>query len=124
MTLLCVFVGAKYGILGVAVGMLISRLFDCTIKLAYLAHKLSINFVTILKSVLTPSWVELSLALICYLIAYNLPYGTYIGVFVFALSSFILFVYAPKVFGEVVYENVYLVAKGKIETVLGWKVLK
>ena len=112
-TLLSVFVGAKYGILGVAVGMLISRLFDCSIKLAFLAHKLSINLVTILKSVLTPSWVELSLALICYIIAHNLPYGTYIGVFVFALSSILLFVYAPKVFGEVVYENIYLVAKNK-----------
>lgn len=114
MTLICIYVGVRYGILGVALGVLTSRLFDSIIKLVFLANKMSVNIVDVVKSVLTPMWATASLAVLCLLIFSHIPHGEYIGIFVFGATFIVLFFYAPKIFGKDVYESIYLVAKNKI----------
>ena len=117
MTIISVFVGSQYGILGVAVGLLISRLFDSIIKLVFLASKMSVSIVDVIKSVLTPIWSTIILAIVCLFIFSFVPYGEYIGIFIFVAMFITIFFYAPKIFGQDVYENIYLVLKNKISLI-------
>ena len=114
MTLVCVCIGVQYGILGVAIGILVSRLFDSIIKFAFLSSKMSVSVVEVIKSVLSPMWATVLLAIACLLAFSFIPYGEYIGIFVFGVMFILLFFYAPKIFGKDVYENIYLVLKNKI----------
>ena len=115
-TLVCVCFGAQYGILGVAIGVLISRVFDSTFKLIYLSHKISVGFIDVVKSLLASTWVTTILAIVSYCIVRYASHGEYIGVFLYGVICVVLFVFAPKIFGKDFYENIYLVCRNKIMT--------
>ena len=108
------FFGAKYGILGAAVGVLISRVFDSIVKLIYLSFKLSVSFLDVIKSLLTPTWLITIVAIVSYLIVCYANYGEYVGVFVFGVICLAISACTPKIFGKDFYESIYLVAKEKI----------
>lgn len=113
-TLLSVYLGAQYGILGVAIGVFVSRLFDCVLKFVYLASKISVNIVDVAKSVFVPTWATALIATISYFIVKSVAYGEYFGVFIFGITSLILAIVVPKIFGNDYYENIYLVVKNKL----------
>ena len=113
-TLICVFVGAQYDILGAAIGVLVSRVFDSIFKLIYLSFKLSVNFLDVIKSLLTPMWLITIVAIACYLIVCYVNCGAYVGVFVFGVICLAISACTPKIFGKDFYESIYLVAKEKI----------
>lgn len=114
MTIICVFIGSQYGLFGVAVGILISRVFDSVIKLVFLSTKVSVSVLDVVKAVLTPTSVTVLVTAVCCLIIRYVTYGEYISVFAFAFITLVLFISVPKVFGRDVYESIYLVAKDKI----------
>lgn len=113
-TLSSVYVGAQYGILGVAIGVLISRLFDCVLKFVYLASKISVNILDVAKSVFVPTWATVFVAVVSYLVVKHITYGEYLGVFVFGIVSLVLAMFIPKIFGNDYFENIYLVIKNKL----------
>lgn len=117
MTFICVYIGVRYGVLGVAIAILISRLFDSIIKLTFLAYKISVSIVDVIKSVIVPVWATVVLAIVCLFVFSYIPYGEYIGIFAFGVMFILLFFYAPKIFGQDVFEDIYLVAKNKIKTI-------
>lgn len=113
-TLICVYVGAHYGILGVAIGVLVSRIFDSFIKLIYISSKTSASILNVAKSIMSSIWFTMLIAIIGFIITIKVDYGEYIGVFVFGILSVVLLICTPKAFGRAYYENVYLVIKEKM----------
>ena len=113
-TLVCVFIGCQYGITGVAIGVVISRVVDSVIKLQYIAIKLSIKFWDIVKAILIPTWIIIVVTIVCYLIIRYLPYGEYTAILLFLGIGVILMLLKPRAFGKEYYENIYLLVKQKI----------
>lgn len=114
LTLICVYFGCQYGIIGVAVGIVVSRVIDSVVKMFYLATQLSVNVGKLIKAVLMPTWITIIVMIACYSITKYVDYGEYIAIFIFAVLGSILLLFSPKAFGKEYYENVYLVAKIKV----------
>lgn len=113
-TLACVYIGCQYGITGVAIGVVVSRLMDSAIKMLYLAIKHSIKLLDLAKSVITPTWITMFVSVGCYLITRYVPYGEYTAILLFMGVGMILLIAIPQMFGKEYYENVYSVVKSKI----------
>jgi hypothetical protein len=107
-------VGCQYGIVGVAIGVVVSRVVDSAIKLFYLAAKLSVSIFDLAKSVITPTWITMLVGVGCYLITRYVPYGEYTALLLFVGVGMILLIATPKIFGEEYYENVHSVVKSKL----------
>ena len=75
------------------------------------------SILNVTKSMLSSTWITMLIAIIGFIVAQKFDYGEYIGIFVFGVMFILLFFYAPKVFGQDVFENIYLVAKNKIKTI-------
>ncbi|MBR5807716.1 MAG: oligosaccharide flippase family protein [Alistipes sp.] len=113
-TLVCIYIGCYYDILGVAIGVVISRIFDSVVKITYLAYKTSVKLTDVIKSMLASTWVTILLAAIFYLVVKNVNYGEYIGILGFCTIGLFMLTCLPKLFGAEYYDNVYLVIKAKI----------
>jgi O-antigen/teichoic acid export membrane protein len=113
-TLACVSVGCQYGIVGVAISVVVSRVMDSVIKMLYLSIKLSVRFLDLAKAVLTPTWITMLVTIGCYLITRYVPYGEYTAILLFMGVGMILLIAIPQMFGKEYYENVYSVVKSKI----------
>lgn len=114
LTLLCVYVGCRYDIMGVAIGVVVSRFLDSVIKYAYLAIEMSVKFSDVVKAALSSTWLTLLIFTICYVIIPYIPHGEYVSLFLFIIMGVFLLIFTPKLFGRIYYDNVYLVAKSKI----------
>lgn len=115
-TLVCVYFGCQYGIIGVAIGVVVSRIMDSLIKLFYLAVRLSVNFLDLAKAVITPTWITILVTIGCYMMTRYVPYGEYTALLLFVGVGMILLIATPRMFGNEYYENVYLVVKSKINS--------
>ena len=113
-TLVCIYIGCYYDILGVAIGVVISRIFDSVVKITYLAYKTSVKLTDVIKSMLASTWVTILLAAIFYLVVKNVNYGEYIGILGFCTIGLFMLICLPKLFGAEYYDNVYLVVRTKI----------
>lgn len=114
-TLLCVYVGCKYDIMGVAIGVVISRIFDSIVKIIYLSQKISICLLDVAKAILAPTWVTILVAVLSYVVVTNIVYGEYIGIFAYGVVSIALLLCFPKLFGADYYESVYMIVRSKIQ---------
>ena len=114
LTLVCVYVGCHYDIMGVAIGVVISRFLDSVIKFAYLAIQMSVKFLDVVKVVLSPIWLTILVFTLFYMVIPYIPYGEYTSLFMFAIIGVFLLIFTPRLFGRIYYDNVYLVAKSKI----------
>ena len=114
LTLICVYVGCHYDIMGVAIGVVLSRLLDSVIKFAYLTNKMSVKFSYVVKVVLSPMWFTALVFAISYMSIPYIPHGEYVSLFIFVVIGVILLIFTPRLFGRIYYDNVYLVAKSKI----------
>ena len=113
-TLVCIYIGCYYDILGVAIGVVISRIFDSVVKIAYLAYKTSVKLTDVIKSMLAPTWVTILLAAIFYFVVKNVNYGEYLGIFGFCTIGLFMLTCLPKLFGNEYYEDVYMIVKTEI----------
>lgn len=113
-TLISVYIGSRYGILGVAIGVFASRLFDCSLKFTYLSSKISVRIIDVLKSIFAPTWITALVAIMSFMVVKYVAYGEYLGVVLFGIIALLLSIFTPKVFGVDFYENIYLVIKEKI----------
>lgn len=113
-TILCIYIGCKYDIMGVAIGVVISRVFDSIVKIIYLSYKISVSLLDVVKVVVGPAWVTLLVATLSYAVVANIVYGEYLGILMFGAIGIVLLLCFPKLFGADYYESVYAVAKSKI----------
>ncbi|MBO5814111.1 MAG: lipopolysaccharide biosynthesis protein [Alistipes sp.] len=113
-TLGCIFAGCHYGITGVAIGVLVSRVADSLIKYGYLITHLNIRWYSILNSIVAPTWITIALAAICYVISRQIPLGDYIGIAIFIAVGMSMLIFTPKLFGRDYCNNIHSVAKQKL----------
>lgn len=113
-TLACVYIGCRYDILGVAIGVVISRIFDCIIKYGYLSFRMSVPTIDIIKAAIVSTWLTLIVAGISYIVILCMNHGEYIGIILFITCYLLLLLFKPKWFGQEYYDNIYMVAKAKL----------
>ena len=115
-TIICVYAGCYYDIMGVAIGVLVSRIIDSSIKLIYLMIKIPVSFLSLLKSIISSTWVTILIFMTCYILAPHIVYGKYACMFIYIVGGLLALMLFPKLFGQAYYDNVYLLAKTKINT--------
>ena len=115
-TIICVYIGCYYDIMGVAIGVVISRIMDSAIKLVYLMNKIPVSFLNVLKAMISSTWVTILIFVACYILIPHITYGRYICLFIYIAVGLLALMFFPKLFGQVYYDNVYLLAKTKINT--------
>ena len=114
LTLLCVYVGCRYDIMCVAIGVVVSRILDSVIKYVYLAIKMSVKFSDIIRAILYPTWLTILVFTACYEATPYIPHGEYFSLFMFVIIGVFLLIFTPRLFGRIYYDNVYLVVKSKV----------
>lgn len=117
-TLICIYIGCYYNILGVSIGVVISRCFDSIVKIAYLAYKTSVRVNDVIRCMIEPTWVTVLIAVISYIIVRTIEHGEYFSVAGFCTAVICLLTCMPKLFGDEYYENIYLVVRSKILNLL------
>ncbi len=113
-TLACVYIGCRYDILGVAIGVVISRIFDCVVKYCYLSTRINVHLSDMIKSIFTSTWATLIVSGISYVVMSQMNHGEYVGILLFIICGLLLLLFKPKWFGQEYYDNVYSVVKAKI----------
>lgn len=113
-TIVCVYVGCHYDILGVAIGVVVSRVFDCIVKYGYLSLRMSIHPIDIIKAIVASSWLTFIVSGISYIIIMQMNYSEYFGILLFITIGISLLIFRPKWFGRDYYDNVYLAARAKL----------
>ena len=112
-TVICIYLGCQYGILGLSIGLVFSRAADSILKVFFLKPHIPKDsgfYYLLIKTLFVP----ILLLIICYLIKNNIPYGTFISVLLYASTIGIVSFFFPKIFGQIYYDNIYLVIKRKL----------
>ncbi len=113
-TCVSMFVGSHYGIVGLAIGLLLSRILDAVFKGVYLYRNVSINMQNVRLVSYKYCCVPILIFTFCYLIKVVLPFGTYISVLLFTLVLLYIIVFRPMSLGQIFYDNVYTQIDDKI----------
>lgn len=108
-SIVCVYLGCKFGIVGLAFGVMISRLFDVMLKMMILGYKLSARLTSLMynifRDLLIPSlYFVFCLLLSCFI---GISYISDLMMIVFVALMIITFYLRPQIFGCVFYDNVY-----------------
>lgn len=109
MSIVCVYIGCKFGIVGLAIGVMISRLFDVMLKMMVLGDKLSVStqllLIRIFKDLLIPT------IYFAFCLLFTLYFGkTYITgiMLLFFVALIIITIYCkPRIFGKVFCDCVF-----------------
>lgn len=108
--IVCVMIGFRYGILGVAVGFLLANIILITIKTLYLARRLQIPNSEIIQNVIG-GWAYglyfIPLIVIQYIILPNTWFMNILSACVFLLFLGILFLVYPNLIGKHYQEEIY-----------------
>lgn len=114
----CILIGSKYGIMGVAIGFLISNIILITIKTFYLAKKLDISGNVVIRNVLG-GWAYgfyfLPMVIIQYLYIPNNWVCNIILAFIFVTLMCLLFVVFPSMIGAEYKEYAYSKVQDKLK---------
>ena len=113
-TIVCVYIGCHYDIIGVAIGVLISRIFDTLVKFTYLSFKMSVSPMRLITTIVKSTWVTIFVTIIYYTTTVYFQCNTYIGLILFITVGSSLLIFTPKLFGREYYDDVYLVIKSKL----------
>lgn len=113
-TIMCVYIGCHYDILGVAISVLVSRIFDTLVKFTYLSLKMSVSPMRLITTAIKSTWITIFITSFYYISTEHLEYNIYIGVILFAVVGMSLLIFTPKLFGQEYYDDVYLVIKSKL----------
>lgn len=116
-SIFCVYIGCKYDIIGLAIGVLVSRIFDVIVKMIVLGKRLKINQLHIIKKI----GKDMLLPTLCFAICYALTllkkfeFMLVLSLFAFIVFLTLILLYRPQSLGSVFYENVFFPFKGRIK---------
>lgn len=116
-SIFCVYIGCKYDIIGLAIGVLVSRIFDVIVKMIVLGKRLQIKQLHIIKKI----GKDMLLPTLCFAICYALAllkkfeFMTVLSLFAFIVFLTLILLYRPQSLGSVFYENVFFPFKGRIK---------
>lgn len=115
--ILALIVGARWGILGVAISMLVANVVNVFLKISYVCLKIDVKIMSILGTIFSSWRFSLFLLPIMVVAAFLLPHtwmGNIILCILFAMVTVILFILLPKLCGKYYQEEAY----GKIISVV------
>lgn len=116
--ILCLVVGSHWGLMGFAVGGVVSVLATMLIKMAYISNKVHISFVDTLLCALSSWRAGLLLVPLMIACAFLIPsslFGNIVNSLVLMVLCFVIFLFNPKIVGKKYEQNVYPKVKSIIE---------
>lgn len=116
-TCLCMYIGCQYGIIGLAMGLVASRLICIILKIIYLSNQFAFDRKGWYFKNLRPWGIPLLLFLLCYILKIFLPYGCLLSTSLYCFVLLLIVFLSPKSLGDIFYENFYLVIRGKLNKV-------
>ena len=111
---ICIYIGCQYGILGLALGLVASKIATILIKILILSNYISLNRPRFYKDAVKSWSLPILFFALCYGGKMIIPYGSIVALIVYIVIIGMLFLFKPSLFGDVFYHNVYEVAKDKI----------
>ncbi len=108
-TCITMLVGCQFGIVGLALGLVFSRLINIVLKIYYLSIRISFNRKLFYKNLLHSWFLPIFIFIICYALKITMPYGGVLSVSLFVTAISLLLLVKPQIFGDIFYENVYVV---------------
>lgn len=115
LTCISMFIGCHYGILGLAVGMVVSRAFSNIIKIVFLSQYIKLDRIKFYKTSLLSWGVPIGIFILCYVVKQHIAWGSLFSLSLFCLMIGVVILLYPKILGEVFYENIYKVIGNKIK---------
>lgn len=113
-TCIAVYVGCQYGILGLAIALVFTRLMSIVFKIFFLASYIAFDRKAFYIRSLYSWTVPFVTFMMCYIVKAFVPFGSLVSVSLFVITMAVLAVIKPLLFGQVFYENVYVVLMSKI----------
>lgn len=120
-TLLGVIIGAKWDIMGVAIGMVTTNMFLKLIKILYISIKIDVPIYETIGVVLKSWRFSLILIPICLFMFFFMPksfLGNVLSFVLFLLSCFLIFLVFPSIVGKQYKEKAYMKVKSKFKSIL------
>ena len=117
-TCFCMIVGCQFGITGLALGLVSSRLIDIILKRHFLKPFISFSRKDFYKNAFKSWIIPILLFVTCYVIKLIVPYGSIVSLTTFIIIMLLLCIIKPQLLGSVFYENVYEVVWKKYERCL------
>ena len=108
-TCICMYVGCQYGITGLAIGLVISRLLSTFVKIVYLSHSITLSRKRFYKENLQSWGLPMLLFAILFLLKTIIPYGSIITTCLFCIIISLAAICKPILLGKIFYENIYVV---------------
>ncbi len=114
LTCICMFIGCQYGIVGLAIGLVASKVFSDLVKIIFLSFKISINRIILYKTIIQSCFLPSVLLVFCFVLKNILPNGFVIALLFYCMSVLLLAVFKPYLLGRVFYEDVYTVVRKRL----------
>lgn len=106
LTIVCLFIGCQYGILGAAIAFAVSKYIDMLIKIVMLKSLLDIDRFKMYKEISRTCLVPILLMVICIPLLL-IKYGSLISVVLYGIGILLVFIVKPSVMGLTFVEIVY-----------------
>lgn len=111
LTSVCMFFGSQYGIAGLSIGLVVSKLLSDLSKIIFLSFNISINRISFYKRLIASCFFPLVLLVLCYYFKNTIPYGNVLALIIYCITIALISIINPHIFGNVFYEDVYMVVK-------------
>lgn len=115
-SILCVYLGCKFDIVGLAIGVLVSRIFDVLIKMWVLGKRIGIKQFPIIKKVLIDIMIPSLCFVLCFILTLcsDYEYISEIALVLYVMIFVIVLIYKPLLLGEIFFESIYSPISAKI----------
>lgn len=110
-TCLFIFIGCRFGILGLAIGVTLSRAMDTTSKSLFLKPFINIDRKQLYSSIIKTIYIPVILFCIIYLSKGDGIHGSIIATSIYVMLLAFLCVFFPKCLGSIYYESIYIPIK-------------
>lgn len=106
-TIVCVYVGCQFGIVGLSLGVLISCIIDALIRWVFLVHIIRFSVKEMIQKMLRISALPCLFLLISWPVKNGEISGSVISVIIFLLLLLASIVFFPKLYGDIFYNDIY-----------------
>ncbi len=113
-TCISMFIGCQFGIIGLAIGLVISKIASNIVKIVFLSRRINLDRPSFYKELSSSILLPLLLFALCYIVKITVSYGSVISLFVYIASIGFIAIFKPDLFGTVFKENVYSVFMKRI----------
>ena len=113
-TCVSIYLGCQFGIVGLAIGLVVSKIAAVIIKIILLTPYIPLKRFSFYKESLKSWGVPLILFFVCYIIKKSMPFGNFVSIVLFVSILGIICCARPQLLGSIFYENLYLVVVNKL----------